>query len=374
MDFESLYDELRDPLTRRLERLVGDARTAEDLRQEAFARAWKSGPRDAGHGHMRAWLHRTAHNLAVDELRRRRTRDWVPYEEELVPAFEDADPDERIAAREALARLSAHERFLLLMRFEGGLSHAEIGKLLEIGEEAARKRVARARAALAAAHREVTPRERPLVLVLLGDDRAAPYEEWIRGAGGEPRILDGLRFERQLASADALVITGSNNDVHPGLYGEPVRGSLGELDLERDRRDLRALRAALLQDVPLVGVCRGHQLLNIAMGGTLHQDIAVGRRTRSLCHEQTEHTIGTGSRTLARRVLGRSSTVASGHHQAVRRVGRGLRVTSASPDGVVETLELPRHRFAIGVQWHPEQQDGASAGDRLASALVEAAR
>ncbi len=63
MDFESLYDELRDPLTRRLERLMGDARTAEDLRQEAFARAWKSGPRDAGRGHMRAWLHRTAHNL-----------------------------------------------------------------------------------------------------------------------------------------------------------------------------------------------------------------------------------------------------------------------------------------------------------------------
>ena len=210
MDFESLYDELRDPLTRRLERLVGDARTAEDLRQEAFARAWKSGPRDAGRGHMRAWLHRTAHNLAIDELRRRRTRDWVPYDDELAPAFYDADPEERIAAREALERLSAHERFLLLMRFEGGLSHAEIGKLLEIGEEAARKRVARARAALAEAHREVTPRERPLVLVLLGDERAEPYERWIRAAGGDPRVLDLERFERQLASADGLVITGSH--------------------------------------------------------------------------------------------------------------------------------------------------------------------
>jgi putative glutamine amidotransferase len=375
MDFESLYDELRDPLTRRLERLVGDARTAEDLRQEAFARAWKSGPRDAGRGHMRAWLHRTAHNLAVDELRRRRHRDWLPYEDELAPAFDGADPDERIAAREALERLSAHERFLLLMRFEGGLSHAEIGQLLEIGEEAARKRVARARAALAAAHREVTPRERPLVLVLMGDERPELYERWIRAAGGDPRLVDGERFERQLASADALVITGSNTDIHPGLYGEPVRESLGDLDLERDRRDLRALRTALAQDVPVVGVCRGHQLLNIAMGGTLHQDIAGARRaTRSLCHQEAEHSIGTGSRTLARRVLGRSATVASGHHQAVRRVGRGLRASSASPDGVVETLELPRHRFAIGVQWHPEQQGGAAAGDHLASALVEAAR
>jgi putative glutamine amidotransferase len=323
---------------------------------------------------MRAWLHRTAHNLAIDELRRRRTRDWLPYEDELSPAFDDGDQDERIAAREALERLSAHERFLLLMRFEGGLSHAEIGQLLEIGEEAARKRVARARAALVRAHQEVTPRERPLVLVLMGDEAPGPYERWIRAAGGDPRLLDGERFERQLASADALVITGSNSDIHPGLYGEPVSGSAGDLDLERDRRDLRALRTALAQDVPIVGVCRGHQLLNIAMGGTLHQDIAGARRTRSLCHQEAEHSIGTGSRTLARRVLGRSATVASGHHQAVRRLGRGLSASSASPDGVVETLELPRHRFALGVQWHPERQEGERAGDHLASALVEAAR
>ncbi|HEX8744922.1 MAG TPA: sigma-70 family RNA polymerase sigma factor [Thermoleophilaceae bacterium] len=374
MDFDALYDELRDPLTRRLERLVGDARTAEDLRQEAFARAWKSGPRDAGRGHMRAWLHRTAHNLAVDELRRRSLRDSVPYDEDLAPAFEDADADERIAAREAVARLSAHDRFLLLMRFEAGLTHAEIGQLLAIGEDAARKRVARARAALAAAHREVTPRERPLVLVLVGDDVSAPYERWIEAAGGEPRVLDVERFERQLASADALVVTGSHSDIHPSLYGHENRGSIGELDLGRDRRDLAAVHAALVQEVPLVGICRGHQLLNVAFGGTLHQDISRGRRDRSLCHEAAEHSIGTGPRSLARRVLGRSATVASGHHQAVRRLGRGLRATSASPDGVVETLEVPGHRFAVGVQWHPERDQGARAGEHLAAALVEAAR
>jgi putative glutamine amidotransferase len=371
MDFEALYHELRDPLTRRLERMVGDPRTAEDLRQEAFARAWRSAPRDAEHGHLRAWLHRTAHNLAVDELRRRRGRDWVPYDDELAPAFEDADAEERLAAREALARLSAHERFLLLMRFEGGLSHAEIGQLLGVGEDAARKRVARARAALAAAHREVTPRERPLVLVLVADDDPAPYERWIHDAGGEARRLDRARFERQLASADALIITGSNTDVHPGMYGEPVRGSVGDLDLERDRRDLGAIRAALLQDVPMVGICRGHQLLNIAMGGSLHQDLE--RRRRGL-HAEAEHGVRTGSRTLARRVLGRATTVSSGHHQAVRRVGRGLVATSASPDGVVETLEMRERRFAIGVQWHPEIQTASPASASLASALVEAAR
>ncbi len=158
MDLEPLYHELQGPVTRRLERMLGDAGAAEDLRQEAFARAWKSAPRDAGHGELRAWLHRTARNLAIDELRRRRIRDWVPYEDGLAPAHHDADSDERIVACAALEQLTPHERFVLLLRFEGGLSHVEIGRLLAISEEAARKRVARARAALRAAHRAITAR------------------------------------------------------------------------------------------------------------------------------------------------------------------------------------------------------------------------
>ncbi len=84
MDLESVFHELRDPLTRRLERMVGDPCTAEDLRQEAFARAWKSAPRDAAHGHLCGWLHRTAHNLAVDELRRRGLRAQVDERSESI--------------------------------------------------------------------------------------------------------------------------------------------------------------------------------------------------------------------------------------------------------------------------------------------------
>ncbi|MEA2478084.1 MAG: putative glutamine amidotransferase, partial [Thermoleophilaceae bacterium] len=318
MDLDALFHEQHAGLTRRLTRIVGDPQTAEDLRQEAFARAWQSAPRDAAPGHLRAWLNRTAHNLAIDELRRRRHRDWLPLDDELAPAHAGADPDERIAAREALARLSPHERLVLLLRFEGGLSHAEIGRLLDLSEEAARKRVARARAALAAAHREVTPRERPLVLVLVGDDDSSHYADWIARAGGDPRLVDRDRFERQLASADALVVTGSHTDIHPALYGQPNRASLGDLDLERDRRDLAAVRAALAQDVPFVGICRGHQLLNIALGGTLFQDIGSDRGA-GLGHEADEHAIDTGARSLARRLFGRGSRVASEHHQAAHR-------------------------------------------------------
>lgn len=361
-----LFDELHGPLTRRLQRMVGDPAAAEDLRQEAFARAWASAPPEADRDHLRAWLHRTARNLAVDHLRRRHVRDWVPMVDETIASTPDPDPDARIAAREALDRLTPHERLLLLLRFEGGLSLAEIGRLLDISEEAARKRVARARAALAAAHKEVTPRERPLILVLAAaTEDPAPYGRWIGAAGGEARVLDRDAFERQLASADGLVLTGSQIDIHPALYGQPQIASQGELDLDRDRRDLAALRAALAQDVPIIGVCRGHQLLNIASGGTLNQDVGG--------HDRAAHSVGTTAGSVARRVLGRGGEVCSEHHQSVRRLGRGLRVTAMSHDGVVESIEMPHRSFAIGVQWHPEDEEGGEASGRLAEALVRAA-
>ncbi len=359
MDLESVYHELRDPLTRRLERMVGDPRTAEDLRQEAFTRAWKSAPRDAGRGHLRAWVHRTAHNLAVDELRRRGVREMVTYDDELAIHAATSEADDRFDAVEALETLTPHERLVLLLRFEAGLSHAELGRLLAISEEAARKRVSRARDALAAAQRRIAPRERPLVLVLLGDEDPAPYRSWIEAGGGEPRLLDAERFERELIGADALVITGSETDIHPELYGQANRGAVGDLDLERDRRHLGALRAALTHDVPIVGICRGHQLLNIAFGGTLDQDIG-SRRGSTLVHREAEHAVATGPRSLARRLLGRGASVTSGHHQAALRVGRGLRVTSASPTAWSRRLSCP----SVVLRWASSGTPSASPGTR----------
>jgi anthranilate synthase component 2/putative glutamine amidotransferase len=361
-----LFAELERPLTNRLQRMVGDRGAAEDLRQEAFVRAWTSAPRDADRDHLRAWVHRTARNLAVDHLRRRAVRDWVPFADENVGSSPDPDPDARMAAREALDRLSPHERLLVLLRFEGGLSLAEIGTLLDISEDAARKRVARARAALAAARKAVTPRERPLILVLAAHiEDPRPYQGWIEAAGGEARVLDRDRFEREIASADGLVMSGSQTDIDPALYGQSNMAAQGEVDLGTDRRDLEALRTALVQDVPIVGICRGHQLLNIAYGGTLHQDIGG--------HDRVPHPVDTSVGSVARRVLGRGSEVCSEHHQSIARVGRGLRVTSMSSDGVVESIEMPQRSFAIGVQWHPEDLEGGPASKRLAEAFVHAA-
>jgi putative glutamine amidotransferase len=371
MTFEAVLSDQLEPLTRRLTRIVGDRETAEDLRQEALIRAWRSAPRDGGPERLGAWLHRTATNLALDELRRRRRRPVVPLGDE--PVAVSAAGEDAGAAREALAALTAHERLVLLLRFEAGLSLRELGDLLGISEEAARKRVSRARGAFAAAHRRVRADDgRPTVLVVLGRDDPAAYRRWLEDAGARARLVDGGVAALDLAGADALVISGCATDVHPAVYRERPGPHVNELRLHRDLRDLAVLRAALAADLPIVGVCRGQQLLNVLFGGTLHQHLpeagydGVGHRE--------PHPVDTESDSVTRRMIGRRPAVVSVHHQAVREVGRGLRVTSRAPDGLVEALEVPGRRFALGVQWHPERAgEGDPAAAGLAEGLVEAA-
>src|SRR5579862_7940620 len=124
MDFDALVRSEEPRLIRHLTAVLGgDRDAAEDVRQEAFARAWQRMPRDLDPGRQRAWLHRTAANLAVDEWRRRRRRPTVELDG-AAGVLASTEPSEPDAAREALAQLGAHERFVLLLRFEGGLTHA----------------------------------------------------------------------------------------------------------------------------------------------------------------------------------------------------------------------------------------------------------
>jgi gamma-glutamyl-gamma-aminobutyrate hydrolase PuuD len=169
--------------------------------------------------------------------------------------------------------------------------------------------------------------------------------------------------------ADAVVIGGSRTDIDPASYGERRRAELADPDPSRDRQDIAVIRTALEQDIPIVGICRGHQLLNVAFGGTLHQDLAADHVVTS---HPRRHSVRSLDGSFTRRVLGARAPVSSRHHQAVKRLGRGLRVVSLSDDGLIEAVELPRRRFALGVQFHPE--DDPSASDRLlATALVDAA-
>jgi putative glutamine amidotransferase len=370
MTFETVLTEQIAPLTRRVTRIVGDADTAEDVRQETLVRAWRSAPRDAGPPVLRAWLHRTATNLALDELRRRARRDHLALPDELPAAPQAASGDD---GREALAALAPGERLTLLLRHEAGLSLRELGAVLEISEDAARKRVARARTAFAAELARVREGDaRPVVLLLMGAERPDGYVAWLERAGARVRIADERRRGLDLAGADALVLSGSEEDIDPRTYRSPRSEHLGTTDLARDLRDLAALRAALVADVPVIGVCRGAQLLNVLHGGDLHQDLAEAGLDAG-AHRTEQHGVRTSAGSIGRRVLGGTAEVTSWHHQAVRRLGAGLRVSARSPDGVAEAVEVPQRRFAVGLQWHPEL-GRRDTDDRLAEALVEAAR
>lgn len=370
MEFEALIDAERSALTRRLARsLGGDIGAAEDICQEVLLRAWRRLPRDAEPAAQRAWLHRAASNAAIDELRRRGRRTTVALEQAGERAAAQAqEPD---AAREALSALSAHDRLLILLRFDAGLQHAEIAALLAISEEATRKRVARARRAFSRAYRRTRSEGAPLILLGSRDEITAPYVRWLERAGARVRRVGGDPSDRELALADGFVFAGASDDIHSGLYGEAPRSLRGEVDLARDRADLAMVAAVLALDIPYVGICRGHQLLNIACGGSLYQDVVLdGAAEQS--HDADLHPIETLPESTSRTVCGRALEVHSDHHQAVRRAGQRLRVAAVSNDGVVESIEHTQRRFVIGVQWHPERAD-AGEGERIADALVREA-
>ena len=353
-------------VTARLRRIVGDATTAEDLCQETLVRAWRRAPRELPPERLRAWLHRTATNLAFDELRRRARRDEIGYDDALTGAGATDASVAGADVRDALGALTPHQRLVLLLRFEQGLSLRELGALLDIGEDAARKRVARAREAFAVALREVRAQDtRPTILVLMGRDDPVPYTQWLEGAGARVRIHELARPGLDFAGADAIVLSGSTTDIHPRTYGAVADPRCVDPDLTRDLRDLAALRIALRDDIAVIGVCRGSQLLSVLFGGDLSQHVEHHEGDRP-------HRVATAPASAARRALGADFEVVSDHHQAVRRMGRGLRVTATAPDGMIEAVEVPGHRLALGLQWHPERGGGEALADLLVDACTAA--
>jgi len=181
---------------------------------------------------------------------------------------------------------------------------------------------------------------------------------------------------------DGLILSGGG-DIQPPYYGEEDSGLLWSVDEPRDRAELMLARRALTEGLPLLAICRGIQVLNVAAGGTLIQDIStqvVGALTHSTVAGRpgsyVAHTVEVvaGSR-LAELVGAGKLDVNSFHHQAVKDVGTGLVLTARAPDGIIEGLESPNHPFCIGVQWHPEALiESHPVMRRLFEGLAEAAK
>ena len=213
----------------------------------------------------------------------------------------------------------------------------------------------------------------------------ATYTRAIQRAGGTPVILPPIMQDTDwtglLQRLDGLLLSGGE-DIAPAAYGQVQESWTGQIDEERDHAELGLVRRWLALDKPLLAICRGHQVLNVALGGTLLQDIMTERAT-ALDHayvpgrpmQNPVHTVEILSESRLARILGGIQfDVNSAHHQAVARPGRGLNVVAHAPDAIVEAMELQDHPFCISVQWHPEAMLRLSASMLpLFTAFVEAA-
>ena len=194
------------------------------------------------------------------------------------------------------------------------------------------------------------------------------YRQSVIHAGGEPRVVDStMTAAAALEGVDGLMLTGGD-DVAPTRYGEASHPSVVPADPARDEFELALVNEARKRHLPIFAICRGIQVLNVACGGSLVQDIPAqitGAQPHSFDippHQSYDlaHEIWIDRDTLLAKLMRErlndadSCEVNSRHHQAVKQVAAGFQVSATAPDGVIEAIEDPRERFCLGVQWHPE--------------------
>jgi len=215
-------------------------------------------------------------------------------------------------------------------------------------------------------------------------DRAFAYTTYvdsIRRAGAVAVVIPPQpENARELVeSLDGILLAGGD-DCDPAVYGEEKHPSVEPMDARRQEGDLILARTARERGIPTLGICLGVQVMNVAAGGTLIQDIDSQMETEiehvSEPEDRARHDVLIEDDTRLASILGGTVeiNVNSSHHQAINRIGEGLRVTAHAPDGIVEGLEDPRHPFYVGVQWHPEDMPREESASKIFRAFVEAAR
>ena len=221
-------------------------------------------------------------------------------------------------------------------------------------------------------------KRRPLVGITAYAEREAAWGVWrqpaaliplayvhaIEQAGGRPLLVPPSEegVDETLDALDGLLVSGGP-DLDPSLYGQEAHPATAGVHAERDRGELALLTAALERDLPVLAVCRGSQLLNVARGGDLVQhlpDVVGHERHKHTPGAFADHEVEVAEGTRLAALVGGRAPVKSHHHQGFGRVGDGLVATAWADDGTVEALEDPGKAFALGVLWHPEEgEDGA---------------
>jgi putative glutamine amidotransferase len=211
------------------------------------------------------------------------------------------------------------------------------------------------------------------------------YVQAVIQAGGLPVILPvGLSAEGQqemLSRLDGLLLTGGA-DIDPLHFGGQPHPTVYGIDARRDQLEIQAARWAAAEGVPFLGICRGIQVINVALGGTLHTHIP-DQLADALRHDwfpdiprnYLAHAVNVEAGSRLERILGgQAFEVNSLHHQGIERVAPGLLVAAYAPDRLVEAVEVPGHPFGIGVQWHPEWIQEHAPQARLFQTFIDAAR
>ena len=202
----------------------------------------------------------------------------------------------------------------------------------------------------------------------------AAYVRSVVRAGGVPLLVPpGAAAEETLDAVDGLIFSGGS-DLDPELYGEAAHVATVGIVRERDDFELELMRAALARDLPLLAICRGSQVLNVALGGGLEQHVP--DRTAADTHKETpgvfaEHDVEVLDGTRLASIVGERTDVKSHHHQGYGELGTGLREAARAPDGTVEALEDPNRRFTLGVLWHPEEGEDLALFEALVAEAAE---
>ena len=210
----------------------------------------------------------------------------------------------------------------------------------------------------------------------------ANYSDAVSDAGGFPIMLpfDESSIDEALDLIDGLIVPGGDWDIDPAFFGQKIMSDTVLINHRRTAYDMKLMQKALGRDMPVLGICYGMQLMNVLAGGSLIQDLPSFRRT-DINHEQPHpkntlwHDIDIVKGTKLWEIAGRDTyaKVNSTHHQAIDQLGKNIIVSANARDGIIEAVESAIHRFAVGVEWHPEYQS-IDLDKNIFKELVKASR